>query len=268
MRRIVISITFTMVLVLAGCGGDSEESPAAADTTAADTTAADTTAADTTPSTQVDTTADTLAGGLDDQFGGRYCEVLAVTVAPAGTTAEVWGTQGLNDCPQAGIEAIDAATVVTELGATIAIVNGPRYWVLDDIVANALTGSGEVRTFGGLEMRSIATVDLGVGIPDRSPYREVSVHRDTEFSFDADREIYELTGPDGSVYVMQSYSVQVDPTLTVDALADLGGRLQLPDGWLFTARVLDEPLVVEDVDGVATVVQDELQNSYQLRSRG
>jgi hypothetical protein len=31
--------------------------------------------------------------------------------------------------------------------------------------------------------------------------------------------------------------------------------------------VLDERLVVEDIDGVATVIQDELQNSYQLRSR-
>jgi hypothetical protein len=116
-------------------------------------------------------------------------------------------------------------------------------------------------------MRSIATVDLGPGVPDRSPYKDVSVNRDTEFTFDAGRRIYELTAADGSVYVMQSYSNQIDPKLTIAALANLGDRLQLLDGWSFTSRVLDERLVVEDIDGVATVIQDELQNSYQLRSR-
>jgi haloalkane dehalogenase len=180
----------------------------------------------------------------------------------------VWGTQGLNDCPQADFESIDPAAVVAEMGVTIAVPNGPRYWVLDDIVAHELAGSGEIREFAGIEMRSIATVDLGQGVPDRSPYAEVSVERDTEFRFDAGREVYELTAPDGSIYVMQSYSVEIDATLTADALAGLGERLQLPQGWAFAARVLDEPLVVEDIDGVATVTQDELHNSYQLRSRG
>jgi hypothetical protein len=94
------------------------------------------------------------------------------------------------------------------------------------------------------------------------------VERDTEFRFDAGREVHELTAPDGSIYVMQSYSLEVDPTLDVEALSAIGDRLQLPDGWTFTSRVLTEPLVVEDIDGVATVVQDDLRNSYQLRTRG
>jgi hypothetical protein len=89
----------------------------------------------------------------------------------------VWGTQGLNDCPQEAFAGIDPAAVATEMGAALATPNGPRYWVLDEIVANALAGSGETRPFNGLEMRSIARVDLGAGIPDRRPYAEVSVER-------------------------------------------------------------------------------------------
>ncbi|MDP1806253.1 MAG: hypothetical protein Q8K72_13860, partial [Acidimicrobiales bacterium] len=92
--------------------------------------------------------------------------------------------------------------------------------------------------------------------------------RDTEFRFDADREVYELTAPDGSIYVMQSYSLEVDPDLHVGALSAVGDRLTLPEGWTFTSRVLTEALVVEDIDGIATVVQDDLKNSYQLRLRG
>jgi hypothetical protein len=210
----------------------------------------------------------TPARGLADQYGVRYCEVLAVTVADAGTTAEVWGTQGLNDCPQAAFETIDPAAVAAELGAAVALRNGPRYWVLDDIVANQLTGSAAIRDFGGIEMRSIATLDLGRGLPDRRPYTGISVRRDTQFRFATGRRVHELTAADGSVYVMQSYSTEIDPALTAEALADVGGRLRLPPGWRFTTRVLAEPLVVEDVDGIATVLQDELANSYQLRARG
>lgn len=205
------------------------------------------------------------AGGLTDQYGVRYCEVLAVTIADAATKAEVWGTQGLNDCPEAAFSGIDPASVSAELGVTTAIVNGPRYWMLDDIVVNEIAGTREIRDFGGIEMRSIATVDLGPGLPNRSPYTPVSVNRDTEFRFESGRTVYELTAPDGSSYVMQSYSQEVDPTLGVAALDGLGTRLALPEGWTFTSRTLDEPLAVEDDNGVATVIQDELKNSYQLR---
>lgn len=203
---------------------------------------------------------------LTDQYDTRYCEVLSLKVGAETTTAEVWGTQGLNDCPQAAFAAIDPTSAAGELGATAAIANGPRYWVLDAIAANALAGSGEIRSFGGIEMRSIAVIDLGEGLPDRRAYVPTPVQRDTEFVYDAGREVHELTAPDGSVYVMQSYSIGIDPTLTAAALGELGGRLELPEGWTYANRVLDDRLVVEDVDGIAPVLQDTLQNSYQLRT--
>jgi hypothetical protein len=204
------------------------------------------------------------AGGLRDQYDSRYCEVLGLSVGETTTAAEVWGTQGLNDCPQAAFAAIDPATAAAELGVTAAIPNGPRFWVLDSIVANRLAGSGEIRSFGGLEMRSIAVVDLGKGLPDRRPYIPTPVQRDTDFVYDAGREIHELTAPDGSVYIMQSYSIEIDPTLTAEGLRTLGSRLALPDGWTYASRVLDDRLVVQDVNGIAAVLQDELRNSYQL----
>jgi hypothetical protein len=249
MRRLVLLVVLPVAFLfaLAACAGsDSIDTTDAIDTTPPES--------------------EPPAGQLTDQYGVRYCEVLAVTITDANTKAEVWGTQGLNDCPEAAFSAIDLAAVSAELGSTTALANGPRYWVLDDIVANELAGTGEIRDFGGIEMRSIATVDLGPGLPNRSPYTPVSVNRDTEFRFESGRTIYELTAPDGSSYVMQSYSQEVDPILGVAALDGLGTRLALPDGWTFRSRTLDEPLVVEDDGGVATVVQDELKNSYQLRS--
>ncbi len=246
LRRSALLLVVAATLTSVACSSDAQDDDVTPDTT---------------------TSASAAGAALPDLFDVRYCEILAVTVADTGTTGEVWGTQGLNDCPQAAFDGIDTAAVAEELAVTFAALNGPRYWVLDRIVANELAGSGERRDIGDIEMRSIATVDLGPGVPQRGPYTEVSVSRDTEFVFDAGREIHELTAPDGSVYVMQSYSIEADPSLEVGGLTGLGGRLELPDGWAFSSRVLDDSLVVEDLDGVATVVQDELGNTYQLRTR-
>ena len=57
---------------------------------------------------------------------------------------------------------------------------------------------------------------------------------------------------------------KLDPTLSADQLAGLGARLKLPAGWTFSTRVLDAELEVRDVDGVAVVVQDDFENTYQL----
>ena len=264
------ALLLVLVLGLAACGGgDDDAAPDPGDrATTTATTAPSTDVTEPVTSEPSTSQPDGPSGQLDDQYGVRYCEVLTVKVDPVHTTAEVWGTQGLNDCPQDAFASIDPAAVAAELGVTVAVPNGPRYWVLDDIVANELAGSGERRTFAGIEMRSIAIVDLGSGVPDRRPYAETAVKRDTEFAFDAGREVYELTAPDGSVYIMQSYSLEVDPGLDATALAGMSERLSLPEGWTFAVRVLDERLVVEDVDGTAVVVQDDLRNSYQLRSRG
>ena len=62
---------------------------------------------------------------------------------------------------------------------------------------------------------------------------------------------------------MQAYCLAIDPDLTFEALASLGERLEPPAGWSFRVRTLDEPLGLLSTAGIATVLQDELQNTYQ-----
>ena len=71
--------------------------------------------------------------------------------------------------------------------------------------------------------------------------------------------------PGGDVYVMQAYAQIEDPSLTIGKLRSLGARLDLPPGWRYRSRVLHRPLAL-GANGAATIIQDELQNTYQLAS--
>lgn len=205
---------------------------------------------------------DSSSGNTQNSVRGvRYCEILAV-FSEGDFRADVYGTQGLSECPASQWEALDPQAIQEELGALAIVMNGPRYWLIDGLVS--FGEIGESRFFGELEMRKIASVELAPGDLSQDPYTERSVVRDTEFTFEAGSEIYELTEPTGKVYVMQSYAQILDDMLTEADLPTLGGSLQLPEGWTYRARVLDESLVVVDEEGVAVVVQDELQNTYQL----
>lgn len=197
--------------------------------------------------------------------GVRYCEILLIYAGAGGIDAQVWGTQGLNLCPPEQWTMLDADTLRAETGATLVLLNGPRYWLID-----AVTGElppGEPRRFGELEMHQLATIALQPGMMQSMPYAERTVNRSSRFTFRAGSEIYELLAPDGATYVMQSYAQIVDPTLSEAELPTLGARLELPDGWTYRARTLDAELVVDTPDG-ATVLQDELQNSYSLYGEG
>ena len=195
--------------------------------------------------------------------GVRYGEVLAVFAEDGGFEAEVYGTQMLNDCPQELWASLDPEAIAAEMGALVVKLNGPRHWMLDGLGQKVAVVEPVLREFNGLSTRRIATVDLGSD-PSVLPYVERHVNRGAVFFFDAGAPVHEMVNPDGLAYVMQAYCVGVDPTLTEAALPALGDRLGLPDGWSYRTRVLDEELVVDTTATIATVLQDELENTYTL----
>ena len=202
---------------------------------------------------------------ISDMRGVRYGEVLVAYLRDSGLEAEVFGTQMLNDCPQELWETLDAAAITKELGAVMVKLNGPRYWMLDGLGQKVAVVDPVFRDFNGITMRRIATVNLGTE-PSTQPYTQRFVNRGAVFFFDAGKPVHELVDPQGLAYVMQAYCVGVDPTLTQQHLGSLADRLQLPDGWSFRTRVLEAELVVDTSATVATVVQDELENTYTLPS--
>lgn len=68
-----------------------------------------------------------------DLAGKRYGEVLLVTPGEAGPQATVYNSFPLNDCPAELWSALDPHAIAKEHGAAMALLNGPRYWLMNGI---------------------------------------------------------------------------------------------------------------------------------------
>jgi hypothetical protein len=196
-------------------------------------------------------------GGLHD---ARYCEIIELEGAPPDATATVWNTIGLNNCPAAWWNGFDAGALARELNATIVVLNGPRHFLMDSVTASP----GRVRSFHGQKLRRVAAIPIRTAADlAQTAYTDRVIERDNTWRWKRGRQVYELVAPGGDVYVMQAYAQIKDPSLTIGKLPALGRRLDLPPGWRYRTRRLKHDLAL-GANGTATIIQDELQNTYQL----
>ncbi|MBU3602029.1 hypothetical protein [Polynucleobacter sp. AM-25C3] len=204
--------------------------------------------------------------GVSNLRNQRYCEVLYGKRHFLNLEVKVFNTQGLNFCPEDKWRALSKAAIVKQFDASFVVLNGPRYWMMDEIQAAGATVNNVKQSFGGVEMNLRATVDIGLlkQILGDKRFTPNQITRTTNFIYKAGSLIYELTSPAGEVYVMQSYSQIENPALTMNDLPDLNKQLKLPKGWVYRSRVLDQNLSLV-ANGVAYVLQDNLSNSYQRR---
>lgn len=196
----------------------------------------------------------------------RYCEVLMGKRDWLKLEVKVFNTQGLNLCPEALWNDLTKESIAKTFDASFVFLNGPRYWVMDEIQATGNTVNDVKESFGGIEMNLRATLDLSLlkqlfGSKNFSPNE---IARTTNFIYRTGSAVYELTSPAGDVYVMQSYSQILNPALSMKDLPVLSEQLKLPVGWSYRSRVLDQDLSLV-ANGIAYVLQDNLSNSYQRR---
>jgi hypothetical protein len=226
------------------------------------------TPASTPPTSDAGATTDASDGStadapLNQPRGRRYCEVLAGSLSGANVQLDVYNTYGLNDCPDAAWRALDVAQLRTQLGTPIVVLNGPRYWTIDAFESAAVQDP-TVRDVGGIPMRVAGRIEVPVAVAmgGSPPYTDRTVRRDSTVRFSSGGRVYELIDAASHVYVMQSYTVTREMQ-TEATLMDLGARLTLPTGWRWRTRVLTADVRVVAEGGFATVVTDDLSNTYQ-----
>lgn len=132
--------------------------------------------------------------------------------------------------------------------------------------------AGDDKAFGDITATWLGAVDAATTMQAtvQGSYDPGYIYRTNTFTFNKGSEVYLLDAPDGEVFVMQSFTRHLDPTLREDNLAHLGGRLDLPDGWGFRTETLDEDLEVSSAshDNLTHVLQDNLHNIYQGSDAG
>ena len=100
----------------------------------------------------------------------------------------------------------------------------------------------------------------------QAAYTPSLIYRNTNWMFYAGNPVYLLREPGGTVWVLQEFTQDVDPSLEADHLDRLGGKYtKLPDGWTFETKVLTETLSLDTsrAGGWAAIIRDELGCTYQ-----
>lgn len=192
--------------------------------------------------------------------GQPYNEILIVYRYFGQLKAGVFNDIGKTLISEEDFNKIDSAAIKKEFGAMAVIMNGPRFWVMDEITGYY---AGPEEKIAGHMMNQPGILNLSLkSLFNRSSYSINTVTRKTTFTFKAGEKIYELINDKNEVFTMQSGSREVDKTLSIDDLDKLGSRLKLPAGWTYRVRVLEKD-VTYHVDGTAYVIQDEFRNTYQ-----
>lgn len=250
-------ILLVVGLALAACGAGEERSSPSVDgswSPYAPTTS-------TTPTTTVETST-TIALAPESMRGKRYCEVLLLNPSAEGIAITVWNSFPMGDCPDDQWRELDGTAIAVEQGTALALLNGPRYWLMDAVdrdVTDVIS-----TTFGRIEMNQYAKITISDPSSIGQRYVPQTVDRQSTFVFRSGQTVFQLRTEDGRVFVMQSWSQQVDATLSETDLLSLGERLQLPEGWTYEPVTLTTDLVIGASAQPAQVLQDDLSNSYSL----
>ena len=158
---------------------------------------------------------------------------------------------------------IDPEKLAGELEVDMCAVNSGRFWMMDEY---EYTG-GDIVDFHGVEMRWAGDM-TGAEMTSEmaNAYLPSLIYRNTNWVFYAGKPVYLLRDPEGTTWVLQEMTQDIDPSLEPDTLDQLGSKFkELPDGWTFETKVLTEDLSLDTsrAGGWAAIMRDEFHNAYQ-----
>ena len=127
------------------------------------------------------------------------------------------------------IEKIDVKKLAADLGSGVVAVvpNAGRHWTMDEIDMHV----GEVVDFQGVKMCWAGDMSADeIKVHFGAPYVIGKILRNTDWIYKAGKPVYLLRDPSGITWVNQEYTKEVDPSLTIDNLDQLGGKLKTAGG--------------------------------------
>lgn len=179
--------------------------------------------------------------------------------------AHVYTATSCADLAPGSIEKIDMKALAPTFGSNVKgiVPNAGRNWTFDEMGVEV----GEVVDFQGVKLCWVGDMSGDeIKAHFAAPYAIGKILRNTDWIYKAGKKVHLLREPGGAVWVMQEYTKEVDPTLTMDNLDQVGAKLKnLPAGWKFETKVLTKDLSLDTRrTGLwASIVRDELGNTYE-----
>ena len=208
---------------------------------------------------------------FDNLMGTRYTEVLLVFGSPLKKefTAGIYNTVGLNGANSANggdsspaeiLDKIDFEKVEKDNDALSTVLNGPRFWTIDNLGVKV----GKERDFQGLKAHWVMWFPIPDAIREGKDlsYAVMDAKRDTSMGINKGSRVYLLDDPEGNTWCMKSASLIKEPDQKLSDLKDLGSRLNTPQGWTFRTLILEKDLVFMTDNGNTYITQDEIGNTY------
>jgi hypothetical protein len=177
--------------------------------------------------------------------------------------AHVYTAAALDELTPESHKQMDAARLARQFEVDMCAVNGGRIWLMDemDIQGGDIVDFDGVKLMYGGEMTAAEMMSQMM-----NAYHPSLIYRNSNWIWHAGTPVHLLREPSGTVWVMQEYTKDIDPTLNLDNLHEVGGKLKnLPEGWTFETKVLTRELSLDTArcDGWAAIVRDELHCTYQ-----
>lgn len=199
----------------------------------------------------------------DNVRGQVWCEIVPMVGTPPNAVMHIYNSTFAENCTEERTTNFDTTKMAADLGVPKVIVNPGRYWVFDRVT---IYNAGELVDFNGIKAHWAATMtpqDVS-NIVGSKPWTPGKIKRDTEWFYKKSKPVYLLRTPEGKVWVLQVFSKAKDPTMSLETLDQLASKLDLPAGWKFEKRILDNDLSLQPrwSDGEAYIMRDNLGNTY------
>jgi hypothetical protein len=216
---------------------------------------------------------------LDNMNRVRYIEVFVVggNGITGNLLANVYNSSLVPDrdaankdtAPQAWVESLNTDEIKKRFSALGAAINGPKLWMLDwvdiPLGANEEFNGKTIPWCAELHLTKTELKEMG-----KFSYKPTSIARKSAFGYNKGSTVFLIDDADGTTWVMKGFELGLKPRWTYDEFAADGAShfKQLPPGWKFRTKVVDQDLILVPETGVATIMPDEFFNVYDKTGPG
>jgi hypothetical protein len=169
--------------------------------------------------------------------------------------------------PQELVKGLDLEKIAKEYGVAKVMLNGPKIWMPGWVEAAV----GKERDFNGMTAGWVAQLNLPEsGNIEGSPWKPMQIARTTKWGWTKGTKVALLDDSDGNTWILKGFQLGLNPQQTWEQYLAKGAASykQLPAGWKFRVKTLEQDVIEIPDNNLATIMTDELFHVWDKTGPG